>query len=71
MKNVILKQATIIDAESKFHHQKMDITIENGTITSIDKSAKNLNKLEEISLKNLHVSQGWFDSSVSLWRTRF
>ena len=65
MKNVILKQATIIDSESKFHNQKMDITIENGVITSIDKKAKNSNKIEEISLEDLHVSQGWFDSSVS------
>lgn len=65
MKNVILKQATIIDTESKFHNQKMDITIENGKITSIDKTAKNPKKLEEVSLENLHVSQGWFDSSVS------
>lgn len=65
MKNVILKQATIIDSESKFHNQKMDITIENGVITSIDKKAKNSTKIEEISLENLHVSQGWFDSSVS------
>ena len=65
MKNIILKQATIIDTESKFHNQKMDITIENGKITSIDKSAKNSENLEEILLDNLHVSQGWFDSSVS------
>jgi dihydroorotase len=71
MKNVILKQATIIDSESKFHHKKMDITIENETITSIDKSAKNPNKLEEISLDNLHVSQGWFDSSVSFGEPGF
>lgn len=71
MKNVILKQAIIIDSESKFHNQKMDITIENGTITSIDKSAKNPNKLDEISLDNLHVSQGWFDSSVSFGEPGF
>ena len=71
MKNVILKQATIIDSESSFHNQKMDITIENGTITSIDKSAKNPNKLEEVSLDNLHVSQGWFDSSVSFGEPGF
>jgi dihydroorotase len=71
MKNVILKQATIIDSEIKFHNQKMDITIENGIITSIDKSAKNPNKLEEISLDNLHVSQGWFDSSVSFGEPGF
>lgn len=71
MKNVILKQATIIDTESKFHNQKMDITIESGKISSIDKTAKNPKKLEEISLDNLHVSQGWFDSSVSFGEPGF
>ena len=71
MKNVILKQATIIDAESQFHHQKMDITIENGTITSIDKTAKNPKNIEELSLENLHVSQGWFDTSVSFGEPGF
>lgn len=71
MKNVILKQATIIDVESPFHNQKMDITIENEIITSIDKTAKNPKKLEEVSLDNLHVSQGWFDSSVSFGEPGF
>ncbi|WP_338409297.1 dihydroorotase [uncultured Flavobacterium sp.] len=71
MKNVILKQATIIDSESSFHNQKMDISIENGIITSIEKSAKNTQNFEEILLNNLHVSQGWFDSSVSFGEPGF
>ena len=65
MNNVIIKQAVIIDAESKYHQQKLDITIENGIIIAIDKEAKNTDYYEQISLENLHVSQGWFDSSVS------
>lgn len=71
MKNVILKQATIIDSESSFHNQKMDISIENGIITSIEKSAKNTQNFDEILLNNLHVSQGWFDSSVSFGEPGF
>ena len=37
MTQVILKQAKIIDASSPFHNQVMDIKIENGTITQIEK----------------------------------
>jgi len=37
MTQVILKQAKIIDASSPFRNQVMDIKIENGTITQIEK----------------------------------
>jgi len=62
--NALLKSATIIDAKSEFHNTTKDILIENGTITKIAKSIKNTNNYKEIKLENLHVSQGWFDSSV-------
>ncbi len=63
--NVLLKSATIIDSRSDFHNQTVDILIEKGTIVQIAQSIKNPNDYKEINLKNLHVSQGWFDSSVS------
>jgi len=62
--NLLLKSATIIDNSSPFHLQKKDILIENGVITKIANTIKNSNNIEEIKLKNLHISQGWFDSSV-------
>ena len=37
MTNVILKQAKIIDSSSPFHLQTMDLKIENGKITAIEK----------------------------------
>ena len=63
--NVLLKSATIIDPKSEFHNQTQDILIENGAIVKISKSISNPKKHKEIKLENLHVSQGWFDSSVS------
>ncbi|MDP5097488.1 MAG: dihydroorotase [Flavobacterium sp.] len=65
MTQVILKQAKIIDASSPFHNQVMDIKIENGTITQIEKEITTTSGFEVVNVPNLHVSQGWMDSSVS------
>ena len=62
--NVLLKSATIIDSKSEFHNTVQDILIEKGVISKIAKNIKNSNKHKEITLENLHISQGWFDSSV-------
>ncbi|MGH1386322.1 dihydroorotase [Kordia sp.] len=69
--NLIIKSATIIDAASEHHHATKDILIENGAITQIASSIENVNNYDTISLENLHVSQGWFDSSVSLGEPGF
>ncbi|MHA7944377.1 dihydroorotase [Formosa sp. 3Alg 14/1] len=63
--NVLIKSATIIDTKSEFHNQTLDILVEKGSISNIGKSLENPKNYNEISLDNLHVSQGWFDSSVS------
>lgn len=63
--NVLIKSATIVDPKSDFHNQTCDILIEKGIISQISEQVKNPDKVKEISLDNLHVSQGWFDSSVS------
>ena len=65
MTQVILKQAKIIDASSPFHNQVMDIKIENGTITQIEKEIAATSGFEVVNIPNLHVSKGWMDSSVS------
>ena len=62
--NFLIKQAKIIDKESKNHLKKMDIFIENGIIKSIGKSLSPTKTHKIIDLENLHVSTGWFDSSV-------
>src|SRR5690606_17894388 len=63
--NVLIKSATIVDPKSDFHNQTLDILIEKGRITQIAKQIKNQKNYKEIALDNLHISQGWFDSSVS------
>ncbi len=69
--NTLLKSAVIIDPSSKHHLKKRDILIENGKITKIAASITASKNVKEISLPNLHVSQGWFDSSVSFGEPGF
>ncbi len=63
--NALIKSATIVDSKSDFHNETVDILIEKGRISKISKDLDNPNNYQEIALDNLHVSQGWFDSSVS------
>jgi dihydroorotase len=63
--NALIKSATIVDSKSDFHNETVDILIEKGRIAKISKRISNPNNYREIKLDNLHVSQGWFDSSVS------
>lgn len=63
--NALIKSAAIVDPKSDFHNQTLDILIEKGTITKIAKQIANPKNFNEIKLDNLHVSQGWFDSSVN------
>jgi len=64
--NLIVREATIIDSKSPFHNQRVDVKINSGTIEKIGTKIPNENGFEEIHLENLHLSQGWFDSSISL-----
>ena len=64
--NVLIKSAKIIDKNSSFHQQTKDVLIENGIITKIENKISNPDKIKEIIFKNLHISNGWFDASVSL-----
>lgn len=68
---ILLKSAKIIDQNSSFHQQIKDVLIENGKITQISNSIASLEKCKEIVLENLHISNGWFDTSVSLGEPGF
>ncbi|MBK5212428.1 MAG: dihydroorotase [Flavobacteriaceae bacterium] len=67
---LLLKSATIVDASGKHHLKKRDVLIENGIISKIAVTIPS-SEIKEISLKNLHISQGWFDSSVSFGEPGF
>jgi dihydroorotase len=62
--NLIIRSAKIIDSKSAHHNQIVDLKIEKGIITQIDKKISADPGFKELKLDNLHVSQGWFDSSV-------
>lgn len=62
--NVLIKAAKILDASSPHHNKIQDIYIADGIIQKIRKNLS-FPDAKQISLKKLHVSQGWFDSSVS------
>jgi len=68
---LIIRAAKIINPENSLHNEVVDLQIENGILVKIGKNLPNTNKLKEIELENLHVSQGWFDSSVSLGEPGF
>ncbi len=61
---VLLKSAKIIDASSNFNGTEQDILIQEGTIIRISNSISDKNAIT-FNLPDLHLSQGWFDSSVS------
>ena len=61
---ILIKSATIVDPQSSHHNSKKDILIENGIITSIQDSIETPENCTVVALDNLHISQGWFDSSV-------
>ena len=68
---IIIREAKIIDSKSPFHNQTVDLLISNGILKEIGKSISNSENATEVKLDNLHISQGWFDSSVSLGEPGF
>lgn len=69
--NLLIKSAILIDPENPLHNKKRDILIEKGMITKIASSIQLDKKIKELVLPNLHVSKGWFDSSVSFGEPGF
>ncbi|WP_088341235.1 dihydroorotase [Robiginitalea sediminis] len=63
---LLLKSATLIDpGQVGLHGKKRDILIENGLISKIASRIEAPRGAKTITYPNLHVSCGWFDSSVS------
>jgi len=68
---IIIREAKIIDPKSPFHNQVVDVQINNGTIEKIGQNLSNTDDFEELKQSDLLISQGWFDSSVSLGEPGF
>lgn len=62
--NLLLKNATILENQNPFHKQQVDIEITDGIISNIGKNLAIKEGYEIIEKENLHVSQGWLDTSV-------
>jgi dihydroorotase len=69
--STLIKSATIIDTSSQFNNQKKDILITNGVIEKIENSIPSKPDYTIVALENLHVSCGWFDTSVSFGEPGF
>ncbi|TMM28865.1 dihydroorotase [Polaribacter aestuariivivens] len=67
----LLKSAKIIDASSPFHQQTKDILISDGIIKKIADSIPNKKEYQLVEKENLHISCGWFDTSVSFGEPGF
>ncbi|HCQ13156.1 MAG TPA: dihydroorotase, partial [Flavobacterium sp.] len=68
---IIIREAKIIDPKSPFHNQVVDVQINNGTIEKIGQNLSKADDFEELKQSDLLISQGWFDSSVSLGEPGF
>lgn len=68
---IIIREAKIIDPKSPFHNQVVDVQINNGTIEKIGQNLSKTDDFEELKQSDLLISQGWFDSSVSLGEPGF
>ncbi|RAR70811.1 dihydroorotase [Flavobacterium aciduliphilum] len=62
---IIIRAAKIIDSKNPFHNQVVDIQINQNRFEKIGKNLPLEKDYEEFSHPGLHLSQGWFDSSVS------
>ncbi|MFL0063821.1 dihydroorotase [Tenacibaculum maritimum] len=64
--STLIKSATIIAPMGSLHKQQKDILITNGVIEKIADTIIPNEGDTVVELANLHVSSGWFDTSVSL-----
>lgn len=63
--NILIKQATIVNAASPQHGKTVDILIEKGIISQIKKSITYDKLIKTIEADGLHVSLGWLDMQVN------
>ena len=61
----LIKSATIVDPSSPFNLQQKDLLIIDGIIDQIQDHIEEKSNYTIVVLKNLHISSGWFDTSVS------
>lgn len=65
MKDTLLKRARVIDPGGPYNSKVVDVLIKKGTIEKIGNRIP-AGKAKVVTSNDLHVSIGWFDSSVHL-----
>ncbi|WP_369047510.1 dihydroorotase family protein [Tenacibaculum sp. UWU-22] len=69
--STLIKSAIIIDPTGPHHKQQKDILITNGIIEKIATTIDKKSDYTVVNLDNLHISCGWFDTSVSFGEPGF
>lgn len=67
----LIKSARVVDNESPFNNKIVDLLVENEQIVEISADIPSEKADKVISFENLHISQGWFDSSVNFGEPGF
>ena len=68
--SILIKSATIVDSKSNLNFKKKDILIRDGVIIDIADNI-NSNAKQTLKYKNLHISRGFIDTSVSFGEPGF
>ncbi len=69
--STLLKSAIIADPSSPHYKKQKDILIVEGVIQKIEDHISEENNFTVVNLENLHISSGWFDTSVSFGEPGF
>lgn len=68
---LLIKQVKLIDPQSEFHNQIIDVQVADGLIENIGGNLTISSDYKIIEIPKLHLSQGWFDTSVSFGEPGF
>lgn len=71
MNHLVIREAKIIDPNNSLHNQVVDLLIAEDTIEKIGMNLEVPKNTKELKFENLHVSKGWFDTSVSFGEPGF
>lgn len=69
--NALITGATLLDKSSPHHGKSVSIRIHKGIIEKIASDLQPNNEEQHITHKDLYISSGWFDSSVSVGEPGF
>ena len=66
IKHILIRNAIVIDCQSKYNNQTKDVLITDGIIEEISNKINIDSPFLEIKIPNLHISPGWIDLHCNL-----